>query len=31
MYKELYTPEIIDYVAYLAPFNSCLVKKDFNV
>jgi hypothetical protein len=31
MYKEPYTPEIIDYVAYLAPFNSCLVKRDFNV
>jgi hypothetical protein len=31
MYKELYTPEIIDYVAYLALSSSCLVKEDFNV
>jgi hypothetical protein len=31
MYKELYTPEIIDYVAYLAPLSSCLVRGDFNV
>jgi hypothetical protein len=31
MYKELYTPEIIDYVAYLALFSSCLVREDFNV
>jgi hypothetical protein len=31
MYKELYTLEIIDYVAHLAPFSSCLVKRDFNV
>jgi hypothetical protein len=30
MYKEPHTSEIIDYVAYLAPFNSCLVKEDFN-
>jgi hypothetical protein len=30
MYKELYMSEIIDYVAYLAPFSSCLVKEDFN-
>jgi hypothetical protein len=31
MYKEPHTPEIIDYVAYLAPSSSCLVKRDFNV
>jgi hypothetical protein len=31
MYRKLYTPEIIDYVAYLALFSSCLVKGDFNV
>jgi hypothetical protein len=31
MYKELYTSEIIDYVAYLASLSSCLVKEDFNV
>jgi hypothetical protein len=31
MYKELYTSEIINYVAYLAPFSSCLIKGDFNV
>jgi hypothetical protein len=31
MYKESYTLEIIDYVAYLAPFSSCLVGGDFNV
>jgi hypothetical protein len=31
IYKEPYTPEIIDYVAHLAPLNSYLVKKDFNV
>jgi hypothetical protein len=31
MYKKLYTPEIIDYVAYLTLFNSCLVKEDFNI
>jgi hypothetical protein len=31
VYKELYTPEIIDYVAYLAPLSSCLVGGDFNV
>jgi hypothetical protein len=31
VYKELYTSEIIDYVAYLAPFSSCLVREDFNV
>jgi hypothetical protein len=31
MYKEPYTPEIIDYIAYLAPFNSCLIGGDFNV
>jgi hypothetical protein len=31
MYRKLYTPEIIDYVAYLAPFSSCLVREDFNV
>jgi hypothetical protein len=31
MYKKPHTPEIIDYVAYLALFSSYLVKKDFNV
>jgi hypothetical protein len=31
MYKEPHTPEIIDYVAYLALFSSCLVREDFNV
>jgi hypothetical protein len=31
MYKESHTLEIIDYVAYLAPFSSCLVEEDFNV
>jgi hypothetical protein len=31
VYKELYILEMIDYVAYLALFNSCLVKGDFNV
>jgi hypothetical protein len=31
VYKELHTPEIIDYVAYLAPFSSCLVREDFNI
>jgi hypothetical protein len=31
MYRESHTPEIIDYVAYLAPSSSCLVKRDFNV
>jgi hypothetical protein len=31
MYKELYTPEIIDYVAYLTPLNSYLVRKDFKI
>ena len=31
IYKEPHTSEIIDYVAYLAPFSSCLVKRDFNV
>jgi hypothetical protein len=31
MYKKSHTPEIIDYVAYLAPFSSCLIKRDFNV
>jgi hypothetical protein len=30
VYKELYTPEMIDYVAYLAFLSSCLIKKDFN-
>jgi hypothetical protein len=30
MYREPYTLEIIDYVTYLTPFNSCLIKKDFN-
>jgi hypothetical protein len=31
MYKEPHTPEIIDYVAHLAPFNSCLIREDFNI
>jgi hypothetical protein len=31
VYREPHTPEIIDYVAYLAPFSSCLVRGDFNV
>jgi hypothetical protein len=31
MYKEPHTPEIINYVAYLTPSSSCLVKRDFNV
>jgi hypothetical protein len=31
MYRESYTSEIIDYVAHLAPFSSCLVRGDFNV
>jgi hypothetical protein len=31
IYRELYTSEIIDYVAYLALLSSCLVKRDFNV
>jgi hypothetical protein len=31
MYKEPHTLEIIDYVAYLASLNSCLVRGDFNV
>jgi hypothetical protein len=31
VYREPHTPEIIDYVAYLAPPNSCLVGGDFNV
>jgi hypothetical protein len=31
MYRKSHTPEIIDYVAYLAPLSSCLVKRDFNV
>jgi hypothetical protein len=31
VYKELYTSEIIDYVAYLAFLSSCLVRGDFNV
>jgi hypothetical protein len=31
VYRELHTLEIIDYVAYLAPLSSCLVKRDFNV
>jgi hypothetical protein len=30
MYKEPHTPEIIDYVAHLAPSSSCLVRGDFN-
>jgi hypothetical protein len=31
MYKKPHTPEIIDYVAYLVPFSSYLVRRDFNV
>jgi hypothetical protein len=31
MYRESYTPEIIDYVAHLTPLSSCLVRGDFNV
>jgi hypothetical protein len=31
MYREPHTPEIIDYITYLTPFSSCLVKRDFNV
>jgi hypothetical protein len=31
MYKESHTPEIINYVTYLTPLNSCLIKEDFNV
>jgi hypothetical protein len=31
VYRESHTPEIIDYVAYLAPLSSCLVRGDFNV
>jgi hypothetical protein len=31
VYRKPHTLEIIDYVAYLAPSNSCLVKRDFNV
>jgi hypothetical protein len=31
MYKKPHTLEIINYVAYLAPLSSCLVKEDFNV
>jgi hypothetical protein len=31
MYKELYTPEIIDYIAYLVLLNSYLIKRDFNI
>jgi hypothetical protein len=31
VYKELYTLEIINYVAHLASLSSCLVKGDFNV
>jgi hypothetical protein len=30
VYRKLYTPEIIDYVAHLAPSSSCLVGRDFN-
>jgi hypothetical protein len=30
MYKESHTPEMIDYVAYLASSSSCLVRRDFN-
>jgi hypothetical protein len=31
VYKESHTSEIIDYVTYLAPPSSCLVRGDFNV
>jgi hypothetical protein len=31
VYKESHTLEIIDYVAYLALFSSCLIRGDFNV
>jgi hypothetical protein len=31
VYKELYTLEIINYVAHLALLSSCLVRGDFNV
>jgi hypothetical protein len=31
VYKELHTLEIIDYIAYLTLFSSCLVRGDFNV
>jgi hypothetical protein len=30
MYREPHTSEMIDYIAYLAPLNSYLVKEDFN-
>jgi hypothetical protein len=30
VYRESHTPEIIDYVAHLAPLSSCLVRGDFN-
>jgi hypothetical protein len=30
VYKEPHTPEIINYVTYLALLSSCLVKRDFN-
>jgi hypothetical protein len=31
MYRKPHTPKMIDYVAYLAPFSSCLVRGDFNI
>jgi hypothetical protein len=31
MYKKLYTSEIIDYITHLTPFNSCLIREDFNI
>jgi hypothetical protein len=31
MYKDLYTLEIINYITYLTPPSSCLVREDFNV
>jgi hypothetical protein len=30
MYRESHTPEIIDYIAYLTPSSSYLVRGDFN-
>jgi hypothetical protein len=31
VYREPHTPEMINYVAHLAPLSSCLVRGDFNV
>jgi hypothetical protein len=31
VYKEPHTSEIIDYVAYLVLFSSCLIRGDFNI